>query len=517
MKITKVYLKNFKRFTELEIEKIPGEAKLIVLAGPNGCGKSSVFDAFEQILNRNKGVISEEDYLRKDKNQSWTCEVETNKGSFGNNKIIPLEKNALYIRSPYRVNPQFNVSQISSMPDTLDDQDRPQRMIDLDKRITSNYQRLNWILFKEWRAGDKTGRESQKQFEEKLNTILEKVLDIKLSDLGDPTDGQGQFYFRKGVVEKFPFKNLSSGEKEVIDMIIDLIVKVEKFNDTIFCIDEPDLHLNTSIQAKLLDEILNLIPENSQLWITTHSLGFIRKATEIYRESNGKRAAILDFSEKDFDQKAEIKPLVPTTAVMRRLFMVALEDLSSMVVPSKIYFCEGKSRYDTSQPSIQRLEFDAEVLNKVFFDQDVIFISSGGKNGVQKANQVLLKIIKEAGGLREIYSIIDRDDIREEERKKKMEDEPSLKIWSRREIENYLFDEEIIKSYCNQNSKDFSTITAYNEKIKNINNDDVKEYQSSIMQQCDFSGSIDEFKFKLAELITPTTEIYKLLKQDLEL
>jgi len=270
------------------------------------------------------------------------------------------------------------------------------------------------------------------------------------------------------------------------------------------------------IQGKLLEEILNLIPDNSQLWIATHSLGFIRKAVEIYRKSSGKDAVILDFSETDFDQKAEIKPLVPTATVMRKLFMVALEDLSSMIIPSNIYFCEGKSRYDTSQQSTQRTEFDAEVLNKIFYDQDVIFVSSGGKNGAQKANQLLLKIIKEAGGLREIYSITDRDNLSDEERNKKMSDEPTLKIWSRREIENYLFDEEIIKLYCEQNSKEFSTITAYSN-IQDINKDDVKQYQSSIMQQCGFNGSIDEFKLKLAELITPQTLVYELLKRDLGL
>jgi predicted ATPase len=514
MKISRVYLKNFKRFTELEIKEIPSEAKLVVLAGPNGCGKSSVFDAFEQILNRNKGVISEEDYLRKDKTQQWICEIETNKGSFGNNKTIPSDKNAVYIRSPYRVNPQFNVRQINSMPDSLDDHDRPKRMIDLDQRIVSNYQRFWFNLARQFYY--RSEKDIRKEFEDKLNKILESVLDIKLSDIGNPLEGTGQLYFKKGAVEKFPFKNLSSGEKEVIDMIIDLIVKVEKFNDTIFCIDEPDLHLNTSIQAKLLGEILNLIPDNSQLWIATHSLGFIRKAAEIYRNSSGKNAVILDLSEKNFDQNTEIKPLVPTSAEMRRLFMVALEDLSSMVIPSKIYFCEGKSRYDTSQLSIQRLEFDAEVLKKIFFNQDVIFISCGGKNMVQNAHQILLKIIKEAGGLREIYSIIDRDNLTEEERGRKMNNDSSLKIWSRREIENYLFDKEIIQIYCRQNSKDFSDITAYNN-IKDINKDDIKPYQSSIMQQCGFSGSIDKFKLKLAEFITPNTEIYKLLKQDLGL
>lgn len=47
MKITSLYLKNFKRFSELSIQRIPPEAKLVLLIGANGSGKSSIFDAFE--------------------------------------------------------------------------------------------------------------------------------------------------------------------------------------------------------------------------------------------------------------------------------------------------------------------------------------------------------------------------------------------------------------------------------------------------------------------------------------
>ena len=47
MHITKVELKNFKRFTDLTIDSIPADAKLVLLIGSNGSGKSSVFDAFE--------------------------------------------------------------------------------------------------------------------------------------------------------------------------------------------------------------------------------------------------------------------------------------------------------------------------------------------------------------------------------------------------------------------------------------------------------------------------------------
>jgi AAA15 family ATPase/GTPase len=47
MRITALQLQNFKRFTDLQIQNIPAEAKLVLLIGANGSGKSSVFDAFE--------------------------------------------------------------------------------------------------------------------------------------------------------------------------------------------------------------------------------------------------------------------------------------------------------------------------------------------------------------------------------------------------------------------------------------------------------------------------------------
>ena len=46
MKIREVKLNKFKRFTDLTIKDVPESVKLVILVGPNGCGKTSVFEAF---------------------------------------------------------------------------------------------------------------------------------------------------------------------------------------------------------------------------------------------------------------------------------------------------------------------------------------------------------------------------------------------------------------------------------------------------------------------------------------
>jgi len=46
VKLKKVHLTNFKRFTDLTIDQIPATSKLVLLIGANGSGKSCVFDAF---------------------------------------------------------------------------------------------------------------------------------------------------------------------------------------------------------------------------------------------------------------------------------------------------------------------------------------------------------------------------------------------------------------------------------------------------------------------------------------
>ena len=64
--------------------------------------------------------------------------------------------------------------------------------------------------------------------------------------------------------------------KEVVDILLDLYLRRDSYNDSIYIIDEPELHLNTAIQRMLINEINKMVPSNCQIWIATHSIGFLR-------------------------------------------------------------------------------------------------------------------------------------------------------------------------------------------------------------------------------------------------
>ena len=55
MRISSLQLTNFKRFSNLTISNIPDTARLVLLIGSNGSGKSSLFDAFDVLGKIRRG------------------------------------------------------------------------------------------------------------------------------------------------------------------------------------------------------------------------------------------------------------------------------------------------------------------------------------------------------------------------------------------------------------------------------------------------------------------------------
>ncbi len=514
MKIKSIKLLHFRRFTDLLLDLSFGSKKIVALVGPNGSGKSCVFDAFlEKLRDYQDMGGAGNDYLSKSIYQASQEDTGFDRGRsiqiFRENNSQVFDRKSFYVRTPYRFTSSINVNKIQKSPEITEEQ-RPINTISLDSRLQKNYERLHGQLINEYQNGDKTGKEFKDDLIGEINRILNSILEIKISDLGDIIGGRGQLFFEKGESKNFPFENLSSGEKEVVDLVIDFVMKTKEYNDTIFCIDEPELHLNTSIQRKLFLEIEKLIPENCQLWIATHSIGFLRALQDELRD----KSIVLDFSDKNFDEPVIIKPMEFSRKNWKRVFRTALEDLTGLMSPETIVYCEG--RKDPGENGEER-GLDAEVYNNIFEKEfpKTLFISSGGRTEPDIYSEIALKILGKAFEGVELLILKDMDingdksPTTTEQRNEWLARSNSHRMLNRKEIENYLFDFEILsKKYTNLKED------KYNEIVENIVNDDVKDKVSEIMNLCGVITGInkDDFKRGLSKYLTPDTNTYKELK-----
>ncbi len=118
---------------------------------------------------------------------------------------------------------------------------------------------------------------------------------------------------------------------------MNFIVRKDYYDDAIIFIDEMDCHLNTSLQYRLLEEIVNVwIPSNAQLWTASHALGFIDYARK------SEQAAIIDFDLRDFDAP---QTLLPESKESLDVYDIAIPKamLFDILNNKRLIFCENKN------------------------------------------------------------------------------------------------------------------------------------------------------------------------------
>ncbi|CAO4137860.1 ATPase AAA-type core domain-containing protein [Methylorubrum thiocyanatum] len=451
MKISSIKLKNFRRFNELHINDLPESAKLVVLAGPNGKGKSSLFDGmylWQQIMG-GIGWNGDLKYYRLDPSigQDWSDNTRVNFHSPAPNGQEEIKK-ALYFRSAYRNEAQFKLQSLSTVGSPVGTK-RFSFMIEADAAVSDNYTRLvsqSLVGSLSTLPGNMTLDSFRDETTGEIRRSLARIFpDLIFDDLGNPFE-QGTFTFTKGNARRFEYKNLSGGEKAVFDLVLDIVVKKAAFDGAVFCIDEPEAHMNTRLQGKLLEELYNLIPESSQLWIATHSIGMMRKAKELYDADNGK-VIFLDFGGSNFDAPVTMRPVPPTRKFWEDVLSVALDDLATLVVPSKIVLCEGNPIANVQG---KNSEFDAECYNTIFGDThpDVKFISAGNSNSVAVDRLSFAASLPRIASGITVMKLIDRDDHAPGDVVQLSSN--GVTVLNRRNIEAYLFDDEVITALCNE-------------------------------------------------------------------
>ncbi len=410
------------------------------------------------------------------------------------------------------------------------DQISLQRLIDQDPTVRTNYVRLASQAMVDVFINEAEST-TMGQFREKLIGEVREPLrrlfpDLTFVGVGNPL-AQGTFQFDKGSSKGFDYKNLSGGEKAAFDLILDLVVKRKSYPDAVYCIDEPETHMNTRIQGALLGELVDLLPGQSQLWIASHSIGMMRKARELY-DNDPSSVAFLDFSGLDFDQPTVITPSKPTRAFWEGLMNVALDDLATLIAPREVIICEGSP---VGPVAGKNAEHDARIYSTIFADDfpDATFISAGSASQVSGDFLGLATALpKVASGMR-VRRLIDRDDHAPSDvavyRKE------GITVLGRRHLEAYVFDDEVLTALCNSVGKTGDTPAVLAAKQKAIADsvgrgnppDDIKSAAGTIYTETKRILSLtqagnDKGSFArntLAPLIRPGLAVYAALKHDI--
>jgi AAA15 family ATPase/GTPase len=423
MKIKNLQLKNFKRFTDLTLQDIPDNAKLVLLLGSNGSGKSSVFDAFEkystQFSQYSNYLHVDKNYYSKDTSRDFIISI----NNYGDGKISKI---SFYGRSSFRQIPKLTRTGLgNSNFDVVDNSDRPSSFIERDLRFENDLEHIFGKLLKEFFRTTDDKSEIKKTIIDPINESLNRIFNkengtkLELLEIIPPLEGKiAEINFKKGESE-FHYNYLSAGEKEVFNILINLVARGEYYKDTIFFFDEIDLHLNTKLQYNFLKEIIeNWIPDNCQFWTASHSLGFIQYAKE------SEEAVIFDFDDLDFDYP---RILVPEAKDNPDIYEIAVnkELLPALFKDYKIFFVENKDRSYYSALNIP----------------NVLFVQSSNKKSVYH---------KTKNG--DFNGIIDRDFLTDTDIDEIENQYPKLKILRLYSIENYLYHpENLIEFYSSKN------------------------------------------------------------------
>lgn len=254
---------------DITISLSENQMKHLIFTGKNGSGKTSVVEAMSVYLDN----AFKDEYFTNKKESGQELEIQFNQST---SDIYLLKDKCEYILAYYGADRIFKAVQPKhvekvQLKDYYGSFEYPRDEFVkylLDLKMTEALARNNNKAEK--------ANEIQAWFE-KLEQLLQKIFSDQTVKLTFDEE-TFEFHIEQEGKETFDFNTLSSGYQAVLDIVLDLIMRMEKqthrsfdFNlPGIVLIDEIETHLHLELQKNILPLLTTVFP-NIQFVVTTHS------------------------------------------------------------------------------------------------------------------------------------------------------------------------------------------------------------------------------------------------------
>jgi energy-coupling factor transporter ATP-binding protein EcfA2 len=431
-------------------------SEVVVLAGPNGVGKTRLIVAllnFIQNLKPQNNIRLEIEATCPEESQKWKKDLLNTADpedialwqetlNFGKQRR-DWRSSVVYIESNRTMRTVSPSSLGYDMPDPWTEVvGGNAALATLTQRFeetqNSIFRKLHWrrdVIGKKGIELIKEGKEDMKladfpdplkPFKNAFRQLLpsKELLDPNLKDPGLQYRYEGQ---------TFNIASLSSGEKEVLIIVFDFILR--NYDDCIIVIDEPELHLHPELSYRLV-RTLKTTGSRNQFVLCTHSPDIISSSL------NDSVIFLAPSTGNETNQAIPIRDDNETSQALKALG----QSIGIISLAKKIVLIEG-----------EEASLDKQVYSDILRDRypSCVLVPCGGKTFLSSFADFQSKVLTKTLWGVDFFMICDRDAFPSLEALEQVRRASNgrLKVLSRYHLENYFLDENLL-------AKMFSSIAA---------------------------------------------------------
>lgn len=266
MFISELVIEKVRHLENITIPLSDEKPKHLLLTGKNGSGKTSVLEAMSRYLN-SIATSNELNAIKNGLDIKFNQPYDRLRYYFEKSQFILAYYKADRI---FRTEVPKHVEKIE-LKDSYDIEEVPREVFVkylLDLKVTEALAR---------NSGKFEKAEEISGWFQNLEELLQRIFDDNSLKLVFEED-TFSFWIQETGKERFDFNTLSSGYAAVLDIVLDIIIRMEKTTNKTFnfympgivLIDEIETHLHLELQKRILDLLTTVFP-NIQFVMSTHS------------------------------------------------------------------------------------------------------------------------------------------------------------------------------------------------------------------------------------------------------